>query len=72
MATFKARLITPHGELTRLSNTYIVSIINGWNSGIRVETRHNNVTDKNLFRVFKTGGSNHHEEQTLLTEFEGE
>ena len=57
MAHFRGTVKGGIGEASRLGtkNSGLVVEANGWNDGVRVEATFEN--GKNVFRIYKTGGS---------------
>ena len=58
MAQFLASIRGQRGEVTRLGSKVsgVTARINGWNSGVTVRAAH--VDGKDVFHVYRTGGSN--------------
>ena len=67
MAHFRGTVIGGRGEASRLGHktTCMTTTCNTWDLGIRIEAMH--VDNQDVFRVFKTGGSNGATTSELIT-----
>lgn len=54
---------------TGTKNSGMSAHVRGWNSGIRVEARHNEQTGQDEFTVYVTSGSNGHGSEQALGTF---
>ena len=61
MAHFRGTLKGSRGPVSRLGGklTGLRANLNAWTHGCRVELTHNEETDQDEIRVYKTGGSHH-------------
>jgi hypothetical protein len=66
MAQFRATISGQRGEASRLGskNSGMSALVNGWNSGVRVEARH--IDGMDCFDVYATGGSHKATHDTFL------
>ena len=58
MANFRGTVQGSRGIASRLGHSYLDVQANSWNSGVRIAARYNDITGRNEFSVFITGGSN--------------
>lgn len=69
MAQFRAVIQGQRGHASRLGskNSGISASVNGWTAGVDVVAVH--VAGKDVFRVYRTGGSGHADGRELVAEF---
>jgi hypothetical protein len=71
MSHFYADIQGNRGEATRggTKGSGISGHVRGWSTGGRVECYYDDESDRDIVRMFKTGGSNHRSNGELVAEF---
>lgn len=69
MAQFRATIQGARGMASRLGhkNSGLHVTANGWNAGVTVDVAH--INGRDVFQVFRTGGSNNGWSRKLIAEF---
>jgi len=67
MAHFRGTVVGGRSEASRLGHktTGLTTNCNTWNLGVKVEADH--IDGEDVFRVFRTGGSNSHTHPELIS-----
>jgi len=71
VAHYRALIQGNRGEVSRLGTkkSGMKAVVNAWGIGVKVEVQYEN--GENVFRVYKTGGSNNNVHHVLVVEIRG-